>query len=218
MPDRARHMPYFVLLEALQQPGCALCRLLSSDTRRYLDGLLYESVNDSGFRNVWLTSRGFCHRHAWMMAESANGLGLGILYLALIERWGRRLLDEAPPAYCPVCAHEIKSLRSHVGILEGYWADPDFAAAWEVSDGFCGPHLRWCLRTTRRADIRLSIVNLADRRIGELVSDLRALIDSFDYQHAPVADDRVRFAWRRAIEMIAGHRDMPETPKGWKPE
>ena len=60
-PGPQKHMGYFdcLLLEALQKAKlCALCELEARSTRRYLDNLLYENVNDLGVRGALAWSRG----------------------------------------------------------------------------------------------------------------------------------------------------------------
>ena len=49
-PDR--HMPFFRVLDAARQSGCLLCRLISTHTRRYIESVLYESVNDTDFSRL----------------------------------------------------------------------------------------------------------------------------------------------------------------------
>ena len=58
MPQIDRHMPFFRLLDAARAPGCLLCRLISTHTRRYIESVLYESVNSPGFRDGWRAARG----------------------------------------------------------------------------------------------------------------------------------------------------------------
>ncbi len=48
-----KDMPYFDLLAALSSDDCALCSLIDKKVQFYLEHLLYESVNDFGFRKNW---------------------------------------------------------------------------------------------------------------------------------------------------------------------
>jgi len=45
-------LPHHKLEEALREDreGCAVCRLVDRTGRRYIEGLLYEDVNDPGVR------------------------------------------------------------------------------------------------------------------------------------------------------------------------
>lgn len=210
MKTPSKHLPFFALVDALRQPGCALCRLVWTETRRYLDSLLYESVNDPGFRDAWRASGGFCHRHSWLLAESGDGLGLAILYLDLVQSWDEKLLIGSPGRRCRVCGVEKDSAYGHFRTLVEFWNDSEMQLALKQSDALCGPHLRMAMRLIRRKDIRQELVELSIQSLRKLAPDLRALIDSHDYRHAPATDPNLKFSWRRAIERIVGHRDVPE--------
>ena len=45
-----KHTLYYNLRDAFAEEGCPICRLCSQAVDRYLDHLLYESVNDPGVR------------------------------------------------------------------------------------------------------------------------------------------------------------------------
>ncbi len=60
----SRTMSYYDLRDALGQPGCPVCRLTARDADRYLDGLLWEHVNDPGVRVQVREAQGFCRDHA----------------------------------------------------------------------------------------------------------------------------------------------------------
>jgi hypothetical protein len=44
--------------------------------------------------------------------------------------------------------------------------------------------------------------------LERLKLELRALIDSYDYQHERPTEGRVQLAWRRTIELLVGWRDV----------
>ena len=60
MAGPTRYLPYYDdLLEALATPGCAFCLLQQRAAERYLDALLWESVNDPSLRREVSAARGF---------------------------------------------------------------------------------------------------------------------------------------------------------------
>ena len=213
-----KHIPFFNLLEAFQLPGCPLCRLISGRTRRYFDNLLYEFVNDPGFRETWRKTRGFCHRHSWMLAEWGDGLGLSILYLDLVESHGADLLVEPAGHDCSICESEDKALKEILHDLNGFWAEPELVKAVSNSEGFCGPHLRAARRTVQDGAVRETLQRISIENLKRLGPQLRELAESYDYKHSSVNDKDVDIAWRRAIEKILGVRDLPgkDPPKRWK--
>jgi len=105
----SRTSSYYDVRDALAEPGCAVCRLKSKAVERYLDGLLWESVNDPGVRRQVRQARGFCRDHAWLLVRPAASLGVAILHRDVL----RAVLDilqgarfQAPPWLSVQRAHE----------------------------------------------------------------------------------------------------------------
>jgi hypothetical protein len=67
------------LHDALAEPGCALCRLRTHAADRFLDTLLWESVNDPARRREIRQARGFCHEHGWALARATASVGVAII-------------------------------------------------------------------------------------------------------------------------------------------
>ena len=70
---------YYDLLEALDLPGCPICRLLATFTDRLFDGLIYEQINDGGLRARIRQARGFCPEHARQLVRHGAALGVAIM-------------------------------------------------------------------------------------------------------------------------------------------
>jgi hypothetical protein len=68
-----------ILREAMAQTGCPICRLRFDAANRFLDNLLWESVNDPGARDAIRRARGLCHQHAWDMVRNGATLGSTII-------------------------------------------------------------------------------------------------------------------------------------------
>lgn len=86
MKADAQTMSFYDLRDALAQPGCAVCRLKADSADRFLDGLLYESVNDPRVRHEVSQARGFCHLHAWGLVRAGRSLGVAILLRDVLRR------------------------------------------------------------------------------------------------------------------------------------
>jgi hypothetical protein len=72
-------MSFYNLRDALPQPGCVVCRLKASAVDRFLDGLLWECVNDPDTRRNIRQARGFCQEHAWRLVHGGASLGATII-------------------------------------------------------------------------------------------------------------------------------------------
>lgn len=82
----SKFISYFELRDAFSEEGCPVCKLLLKWTRRYLDSLFHEYVNDPGVRQQLRASQGFCNWHAWMAATIDNSpSGIAIIYEHLLK-------------------------------------------------------------------------------------------------------------------------------------
>lgn len=88
---------YYAILEACNQPGCPVCRMVEHSNERYLDNLLYENVNDGELRNHLRHSLGFCNRHAWQLLEFGDVLGISIIYHDILGNVLKNLPEGALP-------------------------------------------------------------------------------------------------------------------------
>jgi hypothetical protein len=75
----SRTMSFYDLRDALAQPDCAVCRLTAKAGDQYLKDLLWENVNDLEVRHNIRQARGFCHEHAWALAQHRASLGATII-------------------------------------------------------------------------------------------------------------------------------------------
>jgi len=87
----AKTMAYYDLRDVLvagPESGlrtCPVCHLVLKAVGRYLDNLLYESVNDPGVRRAIRRARGFCNQHAWQLREIGGALGIAIIHRDVLE-------------------------------------------------------------------------------------------------------------------------------------
>lgn len=80
-PGLGKFVSFFKLMDACEAPGCPVCRCLLADSRRYLDALLYEQVNDPDVRRRIRAAWGMCNWHTWMLREVADSaFGSAIIY------------------------------------------------------------------------------------------------------------------------------------------
>ena len=85
-------VPYYPeIRDALGQPGCAFCRLLTVRADRYLDAVLWELVNDHAVRAELNEARGYCQQHGWLLVRKGAALGVAILMRDVVKT----LLDVA---------------------------------------------------------------------------------------------------------------------------
>ncbi|MHB1355402.1 MAG: DUF6062 family protein [Anaerolineae bacterium] len=81
----SRTKGFYDLRDALALSGCPMCRVTRHAVDLYLDGLIYEKVNDPGIRSALREARGFCQRHAWGLVRHGAALGVAIIMRDVIR-------------------------------------------------------------------------------------------------------------------------------------
>lgn len=219
-PPVEKHIPYYELLESLQRARiCALCEMRENSTSRYLESLLYESVNDAGVRSRLVKSWGFCRRHAEKLLEFRDALGISLLYqdqvnlilefLASLESMGRKALRNAllkweNHADCPVCVLEMQSDAQRIGTLLSGLGDSELRQALEQSPGFCIPHLLDILIASKDDSIRLFLIELHQGKFSRLYDELKEFCRKNDYRFSQEKYGSEADAWQRVSAMIQG--------------
>jgi len=220
-----KHMCYFNVLESFQKATvCALCELESRSVRRYLENLLYEHVNDVGVRGDLVGSRGYCHRHAHLLLECADGLGTAILYedqaklfleflnglrglscnelrKAVSETWNR-------DALCPACMIRAQSRDRYLGTLLDWLDDLPMQEAIADSPGLCVPHLLRALRTCHDAKCREYLIATHVAKFTDLLNDLHEFMRKHDYRLSKGGFGKEADSWRRVVTMLVGMKDV----------
>jgi hypothetical protein len=250
---KSMYISYFDLRDALAQPGCPVCFLVERNSFRFLDALLYERVNDVGTREGLRKSLGFCNWHGWKSLEVPNApLGLGIIYNDLLgevlERldgirrsvplripfirrlWGKGKAKNAIPGLrpghsCPACQSVRFSEEMYLGILLDYITEEDFGNQFSRSSGICFPHLTIAIEMyPGHRNLRFFIQRQMEKW-ESLKAELGEFIRKHDYKYADEARGAESDSWKRALEMLAGKREIfpnqmrrepggPEVPKG----
>jgi len=219
-----KHLPYYGLLESLQNAeGCALCQMRDRRSRRYLENLLYENVNDAGLQNELIRSRGLCGHHAKILLSLGDGLGIAILYqnqvamgLAFLERLGRvrerrlrrrAILEWDKHGQCPACALQDQDEELRIGTLLDSLRDPAMRQALERSPGLCIPHLLKVLAADNEVSTHQYLVDLHRSKLVSLLDELKEFCRRHDYRHSHEKLGEEADSWRRAVEMLVGDRD-----------
>ncbi len=201
---------YQTLRETLVTPGCPLCRLGTASGRRYLDALLFESVNDPDIRAKLATAFGFCGRHhREMLTFQGERLGVAIIERALLSealtrlggdgalgnmtrrRWPRWGGAEPPgraasETVCPACAQEVEAEQRLLPVLLKH-LEGDLEGPLREAGGLCWLHLRQAV-VAANARTHTLLLTLHRQAWEELAGHLDEFIRKRDYRysHEPV--------------------------------
>jgi len=194
-----KHIVYFEVLEALDSPGCPVCRLGLRAVSRHLDALSYEGVNDPRARAELRAARGFCRQHAWQFAEEVrDGLGTAIIYRdvagellrVLLGGADRDLRPRTSPALlasrlaqqqeCPACRLLDQSSRRYLDTLAGHLGDEAFRRRYLASGGLCLPHLTMALERVATRPERGLLAEAFVARVASLAveDDAASLVEA----------------------------------------
>jgi hypothetical protein len=205
------------LADLLSEPGCPLCRLRAQTARSYLDSVLWESVNDGGFRDRLLAGRGFCPTHAREVLsldrdQSGGSLGAAILYASVIRQRleelhalpsepngrSRKVVSSARlPADCPVCEQVVISERNAVDGFLSRLDREDWRSSLARAELCLVDLLRmWVAAGERRRPPWSQVAAAQLKRID----DLRARLDGFTYHSSYDRRDQMTEGERRASD------------------
>jgi hypothetical protein len=171
MPELpARNISDVHLADLFDAPGCPLCSARARATDRYLEGWLWESVNDVTSRAELDASRGLCPLHVQALLASDRGgsgsmVGSAILLDAMLRvrraeleratsgrgRGRNRALAEAARAPdCAVCEHVRGKEATTIAGFLAHLEEPAWAAALGTAR-FCLSHLLRVAQEARRS-------------------------------------------------------------------
>jgi hypothetical protein len=229
--ELTRMVGYHDLLADLQRPGCPICHGADRAVWRYLDGLLWESVNDAGVRMGLRASHGYCRAHSVMFLRVADAHvgshGLAILLEDLLmhvvadaeleasaknrRRGSGPLRPEAPCSACVLARH---TEESYVRILA---ASEEGSAPYEgigrEARGICLPHLAFGLSLIVDARQRARLVATFRRGTEELTRELSEFVRKQDYRyhHERITDGEAS-SWRRGVFRLVGEPKPTREP------
>ena len=86
MSSQDRHATEHALLEALQEPGCAVCTLNRNALDAWMDSLLREGILDVKSRLRFRGGGGFCPGHTLLLEQRGSPLPVAILLHDLLTQ------------------------------------------------------------------------------------------------------------------------------------
>ncbi len=213
-----KHLAYYQILETLRSAKrCAFCELERKGIQKFFDGLFYEKVNDRGLRDALVKSRGFCARHAHFLVSFGDGLGTAILYADQVELRmksldspgaARRRKRPTQDGICPACRALGRLRAGFVHTLLQGLADPEMSGAFATSAGLCFPHFQAAIEAAQDSEVKKELVRIQKEKTQALLSQLKELIDKYDYRRIASGFKEEKDSWMRAVEMVSGLKDV----------
>jgi len=212
--DKCSSIASIYLFEALEKPGCPICRLVESAERKVIENILYEYVNDPGVRGEIRRSWGLCTHHAWLFLrlalspETAGMLGAAIIYEDVVSELIERLSRGEVPlddVDCPVCRAARETEDIYVA---------EFTRCYNESQGFrslyaqspailCRHHLALVLQGLGE-EARNALLEQQRAKLMDVRKRLESLINKHDYRSKEPITRREQEALWEAVEALRG--------------
>ncbi len=220
------------LIEAMQEPGCALCGLAQRKSLRYVETLLESAVIDVEQRDDWRHAGGFCEPHAAMAITVVNSAGsLAILYEDAFQHelvhlaqliphpknswWQRRrqrlvqrvqhwLQMRQRRSQCPICRSWQAQEQLYMAVLLDHAEDDGVIHTLSQSDGLCMPHIASLLQFDASHSHLGAVLAAEYACLERLHGDLKEFNRKQDYRYAHESYGREADAWQRVVACFVG--------------
>lgn len=145
MPEK--HLLYFKTIESFNSKECPICHLVKSSVENYFQDLLYENINDSGFREKYNKDSGFCNFHSYQFFNYSDSLAIALTHKVLLnnklkdfKKNKNQKKNYLSKKSCLICrlAHDAEKRYSE--IIYSFINDKELKASFLQADGFCIPH------------------------------------------------------------------------------
>ena len=219
----ARDLGTVKLAELFAEPGCPLCEHRDRAVVRYIEGFMYESVNDVAFRASLDVARGFCGPHVTDVLTggrhvSGGMVGSAILFGAVMrvrERElravrsagglsrGRRTQEALRPPVCLVCAEAASVDAAAVTSLMRLATEPP----WAVVIGnapLCLEHLAALMAAPGRPPVWAAIEDRQLARVGALQELVQAFAHNASHDRQHLTTDEQTAAPTQAAAFLGG--------------
>jgi len=214
------------LKDTLQEPGCPICHIGEAAGRKYLDILLFESVNDPGIRKQLESSLGFCYYHSReLLTFPGKRLGAGIIEQHMLKVALRQMQKSSAPsrrsffskrdgnqkvekATCPACEQaEAAEGRAARDMLQHFVNDLDQSIA--EAGGLCLNHVQLALSACDDKETHTALIRLHEPLWQEEIALLDEFIRKHDhrFRHEGISQTEGN-AVVRSIEIITGERPL----------
>jgi len=221
-----KHAIYKQLKDTLQEPGCPICHIGEAAGRKYLDILLFESVNDPGIRKQLESSLGFCYYHSReLLTFPGKRLGAGIIEQHMLKVALRQMQKSSAPsrrsffskrdgnqkvekATCPACEQaEAAEGRAARDMLQHFVNDLDQSIA--EAGGLCLNHVQLALSACDDKETHTALIRLHEPLWQEEIALLDEFIRKHDhrFRHEGISQTEGN-AVVRSIEIITGERPL----------
>jgi len=215
---KEKHLPYFAVLDACETKECPICFLVKDGIERYFNNLLYENINDSGFRKKFRKNFGFCNYHSYKFLSYNDTLAISLTHRDLLIDIIHKLKTgdiRYPPRKntnkCIVCELIKEVEERYISVIIEYLDDEEFKRKFLASEGLCIPHYESLLAKMKSPPKWLVDFNI--KRYKEILSRVDRYIDSCNFSlgdKRPILADNEKLIAKQVIRTLFGFEGNPK--------
>jgi len=213
-----KHLPFFSLIDALKQKDCPLCYLIVNSIESYFDTLLYEDINDIGFKKKFREQSGFCNFHSYKLLKYNDGLAVSLTYRDVIKKKITQYNNKAKKnnksnkkstKQCLVCNVANDSEERYFSIMIEYLEDKEFKNAFIKSEGLCIPHFDIIIKKLKM--VPAWFMKFHKSKYETILKQLNKFIESCNFSlgdRRPVITKEEKDVWEKAVKIFSGYEGM----------
>jgi hypothetical protein len=202
-----KHILYYSIIEFLENGKCPVCGLIKKRREEYFEHVLFEQVNDIGFRKKLRATNGFCNYHTYKFLSYHDSLGTALiyqdLYLTDIKNLEHGKIVKTPER-CVVCDIEKDAEKTALDLIYEFLNDNEFKDKLLHSKGLCLPHYKKMLLSY---NVPQWFKDFHMSRFKKITEVLHKFIDSENVSlgtERPKLSKEDELIWKEAVEFFAG--------------
>ena len=218
--DIDKDISHIHVLDAFEKSKtCPICDLNNATVNKYIDDLLYESVNDPALRKNFTNSKGLCPFHGELLLRHGDALGIAIMHIEQIQLLLNHIkgsgnifnsMKHSDPggwlehSNCMICDIRNDSEKRHIATFIELIDDREMRSYLDSFPGFCARHLLMVLAKLKNKEHIAFIVELHTRKYGSLIADLKEFCRKNDYRFKDEPMGQEAESWKKAVYIVSG--------------
>ena len=214
---KEKHLPLYAVLEALDSKECPICLLATKSIESYFDSLLYENINDIGFRTKFRAQNGFCNYHSYKFIKYNDGLAVSLTHKDLlaqkIEQYKKNnyiiKAQKNNQNKCIICDVANNAELRYISEMINYLEDDELKSKFLKSEGLCIPHFELMIAKSKK--IPKWFIEFNESKYKILLEQVNKFTESCNFSlgdRRPVLSIEEAESWKKAVKIIRGFEGM----------
>ncbi len=213
---KEKHLPFFAILDALDNNECPICFLIKKSIEGYFESLLYENITDISFRSKFRKQNGFCNFHSYKFFKYNDSLAVLLTYKDLlvqkINEYNKNLSIKTKKnkhKECLICelANDIE--KRYISEIIDHLNDIEFKNNFINSEGLCIQHFELVIAKLKK--IPKWFFDFHNLKYKKLLEQINKSLEASNFSKGnkrPVLSIEEASAWKRIVRIISGFEGM----------